>query len=680
MPQTIDAPPVRTGPDGQQQLVIPMQMRAAEVRPSSYAEEDNSVEVVWTTGARVTRFDWWDWEYYDEELSLDDGAVRLERLNAGAAVLDTHNSSRLSAVVGSIVPGSARIEGGQGIARVSLARTEDVKDTVAKILAGHIRNISVGYIVHQYTRVEKDGERATMRADDWEPTEISFVPVPADAGAQVRSNSGQQNAEQGGFPCIIRGVPAPSPKENNMPGQNPGAPAVDPVRTDTPAAPAPVVTPPAAPEQRQAPAGVTATRIRDVVARSNLGAEFALDLVARNETTPMSEADLTDAITTQLESQRNVQPINQNGNRAGDRQIDTAEYRAAVENAIALRANPSLQLSDAERSAARDFRGMSLLEMARFHLDQSGVNTRGMDRLALAGEALGMSRAGQLTTSDFANILSTVANKSLRRAYEAAPQTFRPFISTSTIADFKPVSITGLGDAPALLLVQENGEFKYGSLADIGDSYKLATYGRIIAITRQVIVNDDMRVLNRIPAAFGAQASQLESDMVYAQLTSNPTMYDTVALFHSSHGNLAGSGGAINETTLGAGKASMRKQTSAEGTVLNLMPRFLIVGPDKEVEAQKMLTAVTPNATSGVNVFSNSLELIVEARLTGNQWYLAADPALVDTIDLASLEGQEGVYTETRVGFEVDGVETKARVDRVAKALDWRGLFKNPGA
>jgi phage major head subunit gpT-like protein len=497
------------------------------------------------------------------------------------------------------------------------------------------------------------------------------VPVPADAGAQVRQSLGQRpgqpNAEQGGFPCIMRGFPAASTKERIMDPEEQGAPAGNAGQRaeQQPTTPS---------EQRQALAGVTATRIRDVVARSNLGADFALDLIARNETTPMGEAELTDA------SQRNVQPINQNGNRTGERQIDTPEYRSAVENAIALRANPSLQLSDAERTAARDFRGMTLLEMARFHLEQAGVNTRGMDRLTLAGEALGLSRAGQLTTSDFANILSTAANRSLRRGYDAAPQTFRPFITTSTIADFKPVSIVGLGDAPALLLVQENGEFKYGSLADIGDTYRLATYGRIIAITRQVIVNDDMRVLNRIPAAFGAQASQLESDMVYAQLTSNPTMYDSVALFHSSHGNLAGSGTAIDEAGLKAAKAAMRKQTSAEGTVLNLMPRFLIVGPDKEVEAQKMLTAVTPNATSGVNVFSNSLELIVEARLTGNQWYLAADPALIDTIDLASLEGQEGVYTETRVGFEVDGVETKARVDRVAKALDWRGLYKNPGA
>lgn len=669
----IDAPP-----QGQITIAAPQRMRAAETRPSSYQEEDNSLEVVWSTGAQVTRFDWWDWEYYSEELSMEPSAVRLERLNSGAAVLDTHNSRQLSAVIGSIIPGSVRIEDGMGIARVALARTEDVRDIVAKIVAGHIRNISVGYIVHQYTRIEREGERTIMRADDWEPTEISFVPVPADAGAQVRA--ARPNAEQGGFPCIIRGIPAASNEENTMATPNQGAPAGDRGTRDQqqPAAPAPVQPAPQVDtDERNAPAAVTARRIRDVVARSNLGAEFALELVARNEETPLTEAALTDAIAERLEQRRNTTPIN--ANRVGERGIDSAAYRSAIENAITLRSNPTAEMTAEERQAAAEFRGMSLIELARFHVEQEGTSTRGMDRQTLAGVALGLRSGGAHTTSDFAQILANTANRQLRRAYEAMPQTFRPFTIAGTLPDFKPAPLVGLGDAPALLLTAENGEFKYGSMSDFGDTYRLATYGRIIAITRQTIINDDLNVFSRIPAGFGAQAAQLESDLVYAQLLSNPTMYDGNALFSTQHNNVAATGGAINEGTLAAAEQAMMTQTSPEGTQLNLMPRFLIVGPAKKVEAQKMLTAVIPNQTSGVNVFQNSMELIVEGRITGNQWFLAADPALIDTVRLDSLEGQDGVYTETRVGFEVDGVEMKARVDRVAKVMDWRGFYRNPG-
>ena len=60
--------------------------------------------------------------------------------------------------------------------------------------------------------------------------------------------------------------------------------------------------------------------------------------------------------------------------------------------------------------------------------------------------------------------------------------------------------------------------------------------------------------------------------------------------------------------------------------------------------------------------------------------YLAASPNQIDTIEYAYLEGQQGTYIETRNGFDVDGVEIKCRLDFGAKAIDWRGLYKNPGA
>ena len=77
-----------------------------------------------------------------------------------------------------------------------------------------------------------------------------------------------------------------------------------------------------------------------------------------------------------------------------------------------------------------------------------------------------------------------------------------------------------------------------------------------------------------------------------------------------------------------------------------------------------------------------SMAIIAEARLDAASaiaWYMAANPSQIDTIEYAYLEGQSGVYIETRVGFDVDGVEVKARLDFGAKAIDWRGIHKNPG-
>ena len=59
--------------------------------------------------------------------------------------------------------------------------------------------------------------------------------------------------------------------------------------------------------------------------------------------------------------------------------------------------------------------------------------------------------------------------------------------------------------------------------------------------------------------------------------------------------------------------------------------------------------------------------------------YLAAGPGRVDTIEIAYLEGQEGLYTETRNGFEVDGLEIKARLDVGVGLGDYRWITKNAG-
>lgn len=162
-------------------------IRTASMRPASYDPATNTIEVVWTTGAAVRRYDHRRGVSYDEVLSLQPGHVRLDRLNAGAPLLDTHNDSKLAAILGSVVPGSARIANGQGTARVKLSTSAADAGTVGKIRDGIIRNISVGYVVHRWAVTDgENGADEVRTALDWEPLEISAVPVPADAGAQFR--------------------------------------------------------------------------------------------------------------------------------------------------------------------------------------------------------------------------------------------------------------------------------------------------------------------------------------------------------------------------------------------------------------------------------------------------------------------------------------------------------------
>lgn len=164
---------------------MPMLSVRAAPLPQTFDREANTVNVVWTTGAQVRRFDWLEGPFV-EELVVSPDAIRLDRLNSGAPVLDTHEADELECIIG--VVERAWIENGEGMATVRFSMREDVQPYVQDIAAGIIRNVSVGYQVHKYEVTRPaDGSMPIWRAVDWEPMEISIVPIPADVSSQVRS-------------------------------------------------------------------------------------------------------------------------------------------------------------------------------------------------------------------------------------------------------------------------------------------------------------------------------------------------------------------------------------------------------------------------------------------------------------------------------------------------------------
>ncbi|ESY92318.1 hypothetical protein X741_21680 [Mesorhizobium sp. LNHC229A00] len=171
-------------------IQLPQFQRPAAVRGASFDKGARTVDVIWTTGATVRRLSWADGEF-DEELVVSNSTVRLARLNSGAPFLDTHTSSNLAAVIGSVVPGSARLESGQGLAKIKLSGRSEAAGVVKDISDGVIRNISVGYRVLMVEKTDRRGDVPLHRVIDWEPWEISAVPIPADAGAHIRAHRGE---------------------------------------------------------------------------------------------------------------------------------------------------------------------------------------------------------------------------------------------------------------------------------------------------------------------------------------------------------------------------------------------------------------------------------------------------------------------------------------------------------
>lgn len=678
---------------------LPVQVRAATLEPATFNEADNTVEVVWTQGATVRRYDWWNERPYDEALDVTPEAVDMTRFEAGTVqVLDGHRTyGGVNAILG--IAERGWLDGGEGRATIRLSQRPELAGIVADIRSGVIRAISFGYSVQQYAITpgaqRTDGGTVDLyRAVRWTPQEISFVTVPADAGAGTRSApqaSQQQGAQPGGQPCeFVRAAAHPSAtQEQRMPQaitqgdggtadtQQAAATAGD--NTANRAAPG------AGPQGTQAPAAPAAdsTRAADVLAlcQRHGAADLAHGLLSQNATIDQARAAILDRMDAADQSRRGGSTVSVQTVR------DEHETRMrGMEEALMNKLDSRAQLTD----LGRNYRGLSLTEMAREALEGLGVSTRGLSRNEIATRAFATRAGGFHTTGDFTSLLGGVGARRLRAAYEAAPTTFQLWARrAANLPDFRITNVLAVGGAPELKKLNEAGEYTYGTISEDATSYRAFSYGRAIAMTRQMFVNDDLGAFDRLLQRFGESARRLENRLVYDQIAKNPAMQDGKALFHADHGNLLAATSTLTLDNMGKVRALMRKQKDLDGkTQLNLAPAYLIVPSDLEQAAYQFTSSnYAPATMADVNEFRaggrTAVEPIVEPLLdevSTAAWYMAARSGQIDTVEYAYVDGSEGVRTETFASEDIDGVKVRATLDFAAKVIDWRGLAKANGA
>ncbi len=640
----------------------PIQIRAV-FDPKTLNETDRTVDVVFATDKAI-RMSGWDGSF-DEILSMKDGQVRLERLNSGAPLLNNHDRySGVEAVFGRVL--KAWVDGATARATVKFSKRDDVEEVWQDVKDGILTGISTGYRVYEYEIVEREGQVPQYTATDWEPFEISLAPVPADYTASVRS-AGKNDQND---------VKLRSEELETKPLNNPTV-------EKTPAE----IAAEQAENQRKADEKIAAERklavegerkrsadIKAAVRAAKLPDEFAENLIATDVTVEKSRELII------AEFAKNDPARGASGSQAGVKTDEADKRRSAMIEAIEFRSNPSNK-ELAKKVEGNEFRGMSLIRMAAEAIVAAGGSIKGLADSEIARYALNLSdRAGMLSTSDFPIILGNTINRLLLAEYAIAPRTFQAWSQQSIAKDFKTNTRARFGDMTSFSKVNEGSEYKYGSVGEASEAYKVAKYGEIIAVTWETLVNDDLGAFNRLPAKIANAAARQQSDIMYAILSANANMSDGVALFHATHANL-GTAGAISIDSLAEARKLLRNQKGVGALdYLNLVPMVLLVGPAYESLAlQYTSSAYLPTTQSQVNPYKN-LTVVVEPRITGNAWYIMADPRSIDTVEYAFLEGNGELFTETRQGFHVDGVEVKARMVFGAKAIDWRGMVKNVGA
>jgi hypothetical protein len=615
-----------------QTIKLPTQRLQAHFAAAEANRDERIIPVTFYTGAEVLQFSWERGEY-NLTLSLEPGHVRLGRFKSGRAPFTRGHASANDPLATLGVITNPRIENSKAKADVRFSKRADVDPIFADVLDGILPNVSVGANLYKLkeTTQEKD-ERKSFLATDWEPTAVALVGIGGDPGAHFAD--AEQNVE-----CEIE-FAATAAGGLTMEKETTGATGAE--TTDAP-------------------------KIRNLVELMHLEPAFGDKLITQGVT---------------LDSARSA-VINETARRANiipEIRTAHAEITRDSRGGLVERLSEALACRYSAKppsDAAREFIGAPISEFARECLRIAGMR--------VPRQPAEIIRLGMHGTSDFPNLLTGTGQRLLLDAYNAASPAIKQVARRSTVNDFRTKAVLRLGEAPTLVKVPETGEVTHGTRAEMKESYRAFTYGRIFSISREALVNDDLSAFADFARAFGVAAAQLEGTLLVDLLASNPVMSDGKQLFDATyHHNLVTPGTAISVDNLSIARTMTRLQTGLDGTtVLDIPPRYLVVPATKETLAEAYLTSIQAATAADVNPFPGKLTLVVDGHLDAKSvtaWYLFGDPNLTPVLEYSYLAGSEGVQVDSRAGWEQLGQEFRAVLDYGVGILDHRGALLNLGA
>lgn len=324
--------------------------------------------------------------------------------------------------------------------------------------------------------------------------------------------------------------------------------------------------------------------------------------------------------------------------------------------------------------AARQFMGRGVVELAADHVGfRSGrvINARDVDDI--------LTRASH-ATSDFPVIFENAMNRALEGRYALAQPTFKAFARKRNFRDFRPHASVKVGDFPMLQKILENGEIKAGSFKEGKETVSVMSYGRRIHISRAMLINDDLGAIMDLLESYGASVALFEEVTFYAGAF-NGHLSDGKPVFHADHANLTAAGTPIDVANVGKGRAAMGKQKSLDDNpLLRNSPRFILTGPDRSTDAEKLVASVSPHQAGDVNPFSGKLTPIETSQIEGNAWHLIGDPSLGSNWRWGYLEGYEAPRIRMEEPFGSQGFGMSVEHDFGAGPVDFRFAHKNVGA
>ncbi len=300
-------------------------------------------------------------------------------------------------------------------------------------------------------------------------------------------------------------------------------------------------------------------------------------------------------------------------------------------------------------------------------------------------------RAQGWSTVSLPGIFTNTANKFLKAGFMAIESTWRAIAGIQSVRDFKAMTSYSLTGGFMYEKVGPGGELKHATLGEQSYTNQAETYGRMFAITRQHIINDDLGALTSIPQKLGRGAALALNDEFWRKFMDNS------AFFTAGNGNyVSGAATNLQLSSLTTGETLFMNQTDNDGYPVAIMPKILLVPNALSVTAANLMTSTQlagDNTANTVTLMNNPhagkftvvrSSYLSNAAYTGNSttaWYLLADPADMPVIEVAFLNGrQEPTVESADADFNTLGVQFRGYHDFGIAMQEYRAGVKVAGA
>jgi len=409
-----------------------------------------------------------------------------------------------------------------------------------------------------------------------------------------------------------------------------------------------------------------------------------------------------DADRTELAVLRADRPTIAAGGIRGDK--DHAQAGRALEAALCLSAGlPEKQVGQwydektMNLAVGRDLRGAGLhtliyetIRAVGEHVRPGRVDNETI-RAAFSAERRLIQAAGGFSTISLSGILSNVANKTMLAAYTAVESVVGFFCAETDVNDFKEVTRYRLTGNGVFEKVGPDGELKHAGLSEQAYTNKVETYGRMIVLNRQMMINDDLGAFLQIPRIIGRMSALKREEAVFELLLANPANFFGVG----NKNFFSGADTALSIDALTKGEQMFLDQTDTDGKPILLAPAVLLVPSSLKVAAQVLMTETRINETTtpdkgkpAVNPHAGKWKPVASPYLnaqgiTGGSakaWYLFANPADVAAIEIAYLRGKRTPTIESGdTDFNTLGMQWRGYFDFGVAMQDFRAAVKSKG-